>query len=225
MKYVHLLCIRNWYTNLNLRFKSRTSTKVCNFLIVHTFRNLDGEICKSILPEKVKIKDTTYNLMDLQRPDNNYIMLELILKEKSETRFLYIIHMKEKTTITLVNRSLIKGRANESDVRISDISVSRSHAFLKLINNKFYLEDNLSKFGSLIQIYSDIYFLPYRQISLQNGNSCLHFNLIKTFSALMCCFSKISPKTEYIDYYDYFEKMNVNNREEIMDCNIVISCL
>ena len=159
--------------------------------------------------------------MDLQRPDNNYIMLESISKEKSETRFLYIIHMKEKTTITLVSIYFIKGRANESDVRISDISVSRSHAFLKLINNTFYLEDNLSKFGSHIQIYSDILFLPNRQISLQIGKSCLKFNLTKSFTAFICCYSKHFSDNKFLDYNDYFDHIIVNRKEVLLDCNTV----
>lgn len=44
------------------------------------------------------------------------------------------------------------GRGHESDVRVSDISVSRCHAILKYdLNDKaYYLEDNLSKFGTLV---------------------------------------------------------------------------
>ena len=44
------------------------------------------------------------------------------------------------------------GRGHESDVRVSDISVSRCHALIKYNhqNGRFYLEDNLSKFGTLV---------------------------------------------------------------------------
>jgi pSer/pThr/pTyr-binding forkhead associated (FHA) protein len=44
------------------------------------------------------------------------------------------------------------GRGHESDVRVSDISVSRCHAILKYDSNDntYYLEDNLSKFGTLV---------------------------------------------------------------------------
>ena len=44
------------------------------------------------------------------------------------------------------------GRGQESDVRISDISVSRTHALIKLEKNGFYIEDNNSKFGTLALI-------------------------------------------------------------------------
>ena len=44
------------------------------------------------------------------------------------------------------------GRGHESEVRVSDISVSRCHAILKYDMNEhsYYLEDNLSKFGTLV---------------------------------------------------------------------------
>lgn len=44
------------------------------------------------------------------------------------------------------------GRGHESDVRVSDISVSRCHAILKFDQSDqgYYLEDNLSKFGTLV---------------------------------------------------------------------------
>jgi pSer/pThr/pTyr-binding forkhead associated (FHA) protein len=50
------------------------------------------------------------------------------------------------------NSTFKLGRGHESDVRVSDISVSRCHAILKydLKDHNFYLEDNLSKFGTLV---------------------------------------------------------------------------
>lgn len=46
--------------------------------------------------------------------------------------------------------SFILGRGHESDVRISDISVSRSHAKISYKDKKFLLEDTGSKFGTLV---------------------------------------------------------------------------
>jgi pSer/pThr/pTyr-binding forkhead associated (FHA) protein len=44
----------------------------------------------------------------------------------------------------------ILGRGHESDVRISDISVSRSHAKISFKDKNFFLEDTGSKFGTLV---------------------------------------------------------------------------
>ncbi len=46
--------------------------------------------------------------------------------------------------------SFILGRGHESDVRISDISVSRQHARITYKDKKFILEDTGSKFGTLV---------------------------------------------------------------------------
>lgn len=44
------------------------------------------------------------------------------------------------------------GRGHECDIRMSDISVSRVHAEMAYKNNKFYIFDNSSKFGTLVKI-------------------------------------------------------------------------
>lgn len=44
------------------------------------------------------------------------------------------------------------GRGHDSEVRVSDISVSRCHAIIKYNkeDGSYSLEDNLSKFGTLV---------------------------------------------------------------------------
>jgi pSer/pThr/pTyr-binding forkhead associated (FHA) protein len=42
------------------------------------------------------------------------------------------------------------GRGHESEVRVNDISVSRCHAVIKYQPDGIYIEDNRSKFGTLI---------------------------------------------------------------------------
>ena len=43
MKYVHLMCIRNW-------LKSRVITRNHGFLMVHLIKSLDCELCKTKIP-------------------------------------------------------------------------------------------------------------------------------------------------------------------------------
>lgn len=42
------------------------------------------------------------------------------------------------------------GRGHDADIRITDISVSRFHALIKYSKGDFYIEDNNSKFGTLV---------------------------------------------------------------------------
>ena len=52
------------------------------------------------------------------------------------------------------HRDFIKvGRAHDSEVRVTDISVSRCHALIKVSSRgDSVVEDNSSKFGTLVQI-------------------------------------------------------------------------
>jgi len=63
-------------------------------------------------------------------------------------------------------------------VRINDISVSRSHADLILIENKVYIKDLRSKFGTLVLAQKDIEF-KNKQINLQIGRSYIEFTCSK----------------------------------------------
>jgi pSer/pThr/pTyr-binding forkhead associated (FHA) protein len=44
------------------------------------------------------------------------------------------------------------GRGTDNDIRVNDISVSRIHAFIRRnpTDGSFYIEDNTSKFGTLV---------------------------------------------------------------------------
>jgi pSer/pThr/pTyr-binding forkhead associated (FHA) protein len=52
------------------------------------------------------------------------------------------------------------GRGHESDLRINDISVSRLHAFIKFKDGRFLLEDNTSKFGTLVLVKKKTPLIP-----------------------------------------------------------------
>jgi|688.fasta_scaffold172395_1 hypothetical protein len=60
-------------------------------------------------------------------------------------------------------------------MRVNDISVSRTHAEVRFQNNKFYLKDLKSKFGTLIKFKEE--FNIRDGILLQYGRVCLEFNI------------------------------------------------
>ena len=62
------------------------------------------------------------------------------------------------------------GRGHDSDVRINDISVSRTHSCLTLNNKKILLKDYKSKFGTLILVQNEIE-VKENKLSLQIGRS------------------------------------------------------
>ena len=43
------------------------------------------------------------------------------------------------------------GRGHQCEIRVTDISVSRTHSEIMLENGKFYVKDLKSKFGTLVK--------------------------------------------------------------------------
>jgi pSer/pThr/pTyr-binding forkhead associated (FHA) protein len=86
--------------------------------------------------------------------------------------------MKSIQVITLDDGNKINmGRGHETDVRINDISVSRNHAQLMLLNNKIYIKDSKSKFGTLVLIQNSLA-VTEKPIGLQIGRSFLECALM-----------------------------------------------
>ena len=74
------------------------------------------------------------------------------------------------------------GRGHESDLRINDISVSRLHAMVKYKEGRFLLEDNLSKFGTLVLIKKRTPLNPGFNKAVQIGRTVVNFS-VKHISA------------------------------------------
>lgn len=72
--------------------------------------------------------------------------MESMPLDKNTSRMIHLLTVSaDKTEFKL-------GRGHESEVRINDISVSRCHALLKYKDDGFYIEDNNSKFGTIVQV-------------------------------------------------------------------------
>lgn len=121
-------------------------------LISFSWKQFECEICKKPYPYVFKSNGRKYRLVDVEVPEEkNFLWLESLTFEKNSSRMVHLVMPDgDRSTFRL-------GRGHESDVRVSDISVSRCHAILKYENDHhFYLEDNLSKFGTLVLAKSSI---------------------------------------------------------------------
>jgi pSer/pThr/pTyr-binding forkhead associated (FHA) protein len=177
MKYVHIKCLQRW-------LKSKLHVKDSGQSISIYWKTLECELCKSAYPNSFQIKDQRYDVVEFERPNCAYMMLEMLNKETNIPRGIHIIKMENKNNIRL-------GRGHDSDIRITDISVSRCHAFIKLDKGKFYLEDNTSKFGTLVNMrrpfrVSDM----YNNISLQSGRTLVTVTVKKSKSYLPVCWGQ-----------------------------------
>ena len=72
------------------------------------------------------------------------MVIESLPLEKNTSRTIHVMSFSEEKT------HFNMGRGHESEVRVNDISVSRCHAIIKYKPDGIYIEDNRSKFGTLV---------------------------------------------------------------------------
>jgi len=130
-------------------------------------KSFNCEICKTPYPLRFRYNNKYFEIISCTRPtNNNYIVLESLnqLKDNNNYKSIHVI------TLNDADRTVM-GRGHDSDVRINDISVSRTHSCIVLQNNKVLLKDLKSKFGTLILVQKELEILVERKVSLQIGRS------------------------------------------------------
>lgn len=80
-------------------------------------------------------------------------------------------------TVTDKKNEFKLGRGHESEVRINDISVSRCHAIIKCKKDGFYIEDNLSKFGTIVLLKEKLRLAEDHTMAVQVGRSVVSFTI------------------------------------------------
>ena len=202
VKYIHLNCFRKWLTS-----KIITKTSPTNSIYCYTFKTLECEICKTIIPETVEYRGKFISLLDFKDIEPPYIILQTMYQYGTQNRnysdFNVIFVMSFKT-----KDYLVIGRANNSDIRLNDVSVSRNHSMISYLNGNFYLDDIKSKFGTLLLIQNNILFLPFKQINIQTGRCLLIFRLTRTFLGCFKCF-----KNKLYEKMSYEENFNINDKK------------
>ena len=145
-------------------------------LISYTWKQFECEICKKPYPYVFRSNGISYRLIDVEQDipeDKNFLLLESLTFEKNSSRMVHLV-------MPDTDKKVFKlGRGHESDVRVSDISVSRCHALVKYndANGRFYLEDNLSKFGTLVLAKGQIELEPEMTKAVQIGRSVISFTV------------------------------------------------
>lgn len=159
---VHFICLKQW-------IKNKIVSKTSNNTVTYQWKKLECEVCKRQLPRKLIFKGQVHELINIERPDLPYIILEKIggQGEIGNASTLSLIVPTDSDSIKL-------GRGHQCDLRISDISVSRIHAFLKFAEGKFLIYDNESKFGTLILLNKD-YEIKNDKAAIQIGRTVFTF--------------------------------------------------
>ena len=169
MASIHVACLKKWLTG-------KVIQRQFNGFLSYYLRDIACELCKVMLPSKVEHpvgSGTFFDLSGLQRPDVPHIILESRVRGE-RSRGLHLVGVAERE-----RKRMKLGRGLSADVRISDISVSRHHANLSLKDGAFYLQDNHSRFGTLVSEGTSLKVPVGTPLLLQCGRTLVTFNLNK----------------------------------------------
>ena len=179
MKYIHYECLLHW-----LKTKVLINKNIYNnngFFSIYSLNLIECELCKNHLPNYIRHRNKIYSLLDLEKTFNdekikpkktkekkekgdlnvfnkkkketdinNYIIFDTITPGKEDNKFRYLVKFDKDNILRI-------GRALEMQLILNDISVSRNHCQLKLEEDdgSITLEDNNSKFGSLVLLQAE----------------------------------------------------------------------
>ena len=202
-KYIHLLCLQQWLkSKIKLDYKEIKE----NLISVYKYQPAQCEICKEYMPDFIKKKNKLYEICDYhsnsEKNEESYFTLETIGSVKHKEKFIYDIIIKSEEPI----QAFSIGRYNESDIRLVDNTISRMHSVLTVTNNKLYIKDMNSKFGTgiLLQKNKNFQFCDNNPISFQFGRSILTFCQYNKQNCFCQCFNKNNNKNEIKNGNDDF---------------------
>uniref|UniRef100_A0A3B0MVR0 RING-variant domain/FHA domain containing protein, putative n=1 Tax=Theileria annulata TaxID=5874 RepID=A0A3B0MVR0_THEAN len=173
LTYVHLSCIRSWIKGrLNCYAEGTPNTSFF-------WQKLTCELCGTLYPTKISIDNKEHDFVDIEQPQPPYLVLE----PENVTEKGYFI-------VSLSKNPAIIGRGHLSDIRLTDISVSRNHSTLLFQNDRFIIKDTRSKFGTLINSSKDTGFKTQifhdNPVLLKIGNGILCISIKKSFRPFFC---------------------------------------
>ena len=176
LKYIHLKCLKQWIGTRNcIKIENN---EYCNIFLI---KEVDCELCKSKLPDYIRHKNKLYKIIEFHTNFKNYLSFENLTLDKQKNKFIYIINLSKDKKIKV-------GRGHESNILLSDISVSRVHCLLNVENDNIYLEDNNSKYGTLVLIQTPkINLAENIFLNLQIGRSFINCKVKKPFKLFGCC--------------------------------------
>lgn len=158
---VHFSCLRSW---VQYKIIAKHNHNVANY----HWKKLECEICLEPLPRRIRYGPNIHELITITRPISPYVIFEKMDGDKKSSSFV-LIAPEPGQLVTL-------GRGHQCDFRISDISVSRIHAHLKIENGQLLIYDNDSKFGTLV-LLNDNYPIKDEKAAVQIGRTVFTFVL------------------------------------------------
>lgn len=203
MGYIHYQCLKQC-------IKVRIVRKEADNHICYLWKNYNCEICLNDYPKNLKYRNKIYEIVDLQIPYEKYIVLDYNLyddaKKKTFRKGIIVVNIPENERISV-------GRNQNNLIKLKDISVSRSHCDIYKKDNKLYIIDKGSKFGTLLYLNKP-FVLTYDTENINNFNKI--FNVRKSSLFSSSNMGSVNNKSSYKSNY----KENIVKNSAFIDSQI-----
>ena len=171
MKYIHYECLKNWLNSKIEEDMSMDDKDREIESISYNRKDISCELCKEKLPDYIKYKGQYYNICFYN----------------------HLISFDNKYTINM-------GRANECELSIAELSVSRYHCMIHKEDGELFLEDNSSKFGTLILVQNNNLIMnDYIPLKVQINKTFIKITVKKPYS-FSCCGNQSTLETKKYNY-------------------------
>jgi len=216
MRFVHLGCLQNW-------LKSKLNFDQNPNIVTIFWNSLSCELCKQLLPLNITLKGgkEICLLPFKERIGDSYVVLESFSRDKESTGLHFIGLSK--------NEEFKIGRGQGSNLKLPDMTVSRTHAFFTAYKGKLYIKDNSSKFGTLIMQRKALTMNDQHDETnwIQCGKTLFKFILKKPWTTyLPCCGTLIGKPKEQrtrrisLKGKSHYESTGVNMDKNKEDVNV-----
>ena len=145
MKFIHHECLKSWFRGKRLKKRNQN-------VLTFFWENLECELCKTPYPCETKSADgkELFNVIEYDIPASKlgeqdyFIVFESL--STSSSKVIHVVILKSLSRLYF-------GRNPDADIKVTDLSVSRVHAFVfRTSDGDFYISDNHSKFGTEILV-------------------------------------------------------------------------
>ena len=191
LKYIHLNCLKQWLLKKSC-IKREKNDRYALFII----KEIECELCKTKYPDFIKHKEKIYEILDLKSEFENNLIIESLSRDKNNDKILFVINIDFKNKIKI-------GRGHEVDINLLDVSISRLHSTLTIDKKRnIFIEDNDSKFGTLILVQTKLKLIENLPLFIQTGRTFMDCRLNNnSFNLFSCCGISEKPSTNF-----YFEQ-------------------
>ena len=217
MQYIHYNCLKQCI-EAKIQKKEDENFK---FLI---WNNFECEICKCEYPKYLKYKNNIYPMVNIENNFESYSICDYNLfddaKKKTFRKGLIIFKINEDYDEIPI------GRTQSNRIKLKDISVSRIHCNLIRKNNKLYIIDKGSKFGTLIylkkSINMNILNINKKTENLISGRHSFSFYFQQKFNIFEKFFSLNIQCCNY-NKYNHENEVDVENLKENISEHLLLN--